>query len=196
MTAPTLVLPGGPAHQDDPRTWTIPLTTPDVHAWREQQHAKRGGLIAAMRLRNAEKFALEQAHRAAQEKAAPAKPKRPHVVRTDTKGHHARWRRMYESGMSTPQIAAAENVPQSTVVSGIKAAGGTTRPRSGRKPTPLDVAAVVAGYQSGAGLRALATRHHTTDQHIRAALVTAGVRIRTAGEIGAANCAKRRKGKS
>lgn len=23
MTAPTLVLPGGPAHRDDPRAWTI-----------------------------------------------------------------------------------------------------------------------------------------------------------------------------
>ena len=77
MTANTLVLPGGPAHRDDPATWTIPTTTPDVHAWRETQHARRGGLIAAMRLRNAEKFALEQAHRAAQEKAAtPPAPRR------------------------------------------------------------------------------------------------------------------------
>lgn len=183
MTAPTLVLPGGPSHRDDPRAWTIPPTTPDVHAWREQQHTKRGGIVAAMRLRNAEKFALEQAHRAAREEApkrhAPART----IVRTADRDH-AEWRRMYEAGMSTGEIAEKTGRPRTTIRDGIKAAGGTMRtPRHIYQPTVLDEAALVSEYQAGATLRDLAARHHAHNVRIRDVLIAHGVHIRTHADI-------------
>ena len=125
-------------------------------------------------------------------KAKPTKPKatRPAPTRTAdpaAKDKHARWRAMYEAGMSTTRIAQAEGVPQSTVVSGVHAAGGTTRRREGRTPNPIDVPTVVAEYQAGASLRTLAKRHHTTDDRIRSTLILAGTPIRETGHTRLAN---------
>lgn len=184
MTAPTLVLPGGPAHRDDPRAWTIPPTTPDVHAWREQQHARRGGLIASMRLRNAEKFALEAARKAEQEKAAtPApKPARRYTERPrPAADKHERWRRMYEQGLTSQQIADLDGVPSTSVLSGLRAAGATLRTGHRYHANPLDAAAAVAEYQAGASIASLARRYRVHPQRIRAALADAGITKRPHG---------------
>lgn len=117
--------------------------------------------------------------------APKPKAKRPTPTRTAdpaAKDKHTRWRAMYEAGMTTPQIASAEGVPQSTVVSGIHSAGGTTRRREGRTPNPINVAAAVAEYEAGDSLRTLARRHRTTDDRIRSTLILAGVRIRETGQ--------------
>lgn len=182
MTAPTIILPGGPAHQDDPRAWTIPPTTPDVHAWREHQHAKRGGFVASMRLKQAEKFALEQAHRV--DRGEEPRPKRARTPRPATtvgsRGEHQEWRRMYESGMSTAEVADKVGRPRTTVRDGIKAAGGTMRtPRHVYQPTPLDPVTIAAEYAAGTSLRDLAARHHAHSLRIREAIISQGVRIRT-----------------
>lgn len=126
-------------------------------------------------------------------RARPApkpKAKRPTPTRTAdpaAKDKHTRWRAMYEAGMSTTRIAQTEGVPQSTVVSGIHSAGGTTRRREGRTPNPINVAAAVAEYEAGDSLRTLARRHRTTDDRIRSTLILAGVHIRDIGHTRLAN---------
>lgn len=185
----TTVLPGGPCHPDDPAAWTIPPTVADVDAWREQQQAKRGGFVASMRLRNAEKFALEAAHRAAQERAEP-RPKptpRPATKRTTTPRNrpaaakHAEWRRLYESGLNSREIAERYGASRKTVLAGLRAVGTPMRAHTGGIAHPLDTEAIIAEYKAGGSLQDLANRHHCHQRRIRDVITSAGVSIRPHG---------------